>query len=198
MGVIRKTLSISTLGIVNFRSKKENLRRAEKARREALAELEGEQLARTAADKRIAAAEKRARQAELLALQQSKRADVARGKRRTRRRAAAAQAFDTLEGLVSSTTPAVEARAKDLGRRGRKAAVKARKRAEAAAEDARKQARKQSKRARKRLGEASDAAAPHLEQAAERMGVLKDEAVERGADLADQARKRAADLADRA
>ena len=46
MGLIRKTVSIGTLGIVPFRSKKEQLRRAEKAYREAEAELAGEQAAR--------------------------------------------------------------------------------------------------------------------------------------------------------
>ncbi len=158
MGVIRKTLSISTLGIVDFRSKKEQLRRAEKAHREARAELAGEQAARSAADQRIAAAEKRARQAELLALQQSKKADVAKGKRRDRRRAATSQAIDAIEGFVTTNAPVVEERAKDLGRRGRKAAAKAAKRAEAAAERARKEARKQGKKAKQKLDEVSDAA----------------------------------------
>lgn len=151
MGVIRKTLSISTLGIVNFRSKKEQLRRAEKAHRAARAELEGEQAARSAADKRIAAAEKRTRQAEMLALQQAKKADIARGKRRERRRASASQAREAIEGLVATNLPAMEERAKDLGRRGRKAAAKAAKQAEAAASKTRKQARKQGKRSKEKL-----------------------------------------------
>ena len=162
MGLIRKTLSVSTLGIVDFRSKKEQLRRAEKAHREARAELAGEQAARSAADKRIAAAEKRARQAELLALQQAKKADVAKDKRRVRRaerrRAAASQAIDAIEGFVATNAPVVEERAKDLGRRGRKAAAKAAKRAEAAAEQARKEARKQGKKAKQKLDDVSDAA----------------------------------------
>jgi len=132
VGLIRKTLSVSTLGIVDFRSKKEQLRRAEKAHRAARAELVGEQAARSTADQRIAAAEKRARQAELLALQQAKKADIAKGGRRARRRAAASQAFEAIEGFVTTNTPVVEERAKDLGRRGRKAAAKAAKQAEAA------------------------------------------------------------------
>ena len=41
MGLIRKTLSISTLGIVDFRSKKEQIRRAEKAQRKAEKQLAG-------------------------------------------------------------------------------------------------------------------------------------------------------------
>ena len=60
-----------------FRSKKEQLRRAEKAYRSAQVELAGEQAARAASDQRVAAAEKRARQAELQALQQAKKAGVA-------------------------------------------------------------------------------------------------------------------------
>ena len=173
MGLIRKTLSISTLGIVDFRSKKEQLRRAEKARLAAQAELIGEQAARAAADQRIAAAEKRARQSELLALQQAKKAGASRGRRRKRGQAAISQTIEALEGLVASGPPAAEARAKDLGRRGRKAAAKAAKRAEAAAGEARKAARKRGRRAR------------------------KDDAVERGGDMADQARGKAADLTDR-
>lgn len=164
MGVIRKTLSISTLGIVDFRSKKELLRRAEKAHRAARAELAGEQAARTAADKRIAAAEKRTRQAELFALQQAKKADAAKGKRRARRKAAAGQAFEAIEGFVSATTPVVEERAKELGRRGRKAAAKAAKQAEAAAAKARKGARKQGKRAKQKLDEVSDAASDFVKE----------------------------------
>jgi hypothetical protein len=160
VGVIRKTLSISTLGIVDFRSKKELLRRAEKARREAQAELIGEQAARTAADRRIAAAEKRARQAELTALQQAKRAETAKAKGRRgrkRRQGPASHVLEALEGARSAAAP-IEERAKDLGRRGRKAALKAAKQAEAAAEDARKRARKQAKRTKEKLDEVGGAA----------------------------------------
>lgn len=164
MGVIRKTLSISTLGIVDFRSKKEQLRRAEKAHRAARAELAAEQAARTAADKRITAAEKRTRQAELLALQQAKKAEVAKGKRRARRKAATNQAFEAIEGFVTATTPVVEERAKELGRRGRKAAAKAAKQAEAAAAKARKEARKQGRRAKHKLDEVSDAATEFVKE----------------------------------
>ena len=190
MGIIRKTVSVTTLGIVPFRSKKEQLRRAQKAHRSAQAELVGEQAARASADKRIAAAEKRARQAELLALQQAKKADVATGKRRERRRAARAHAKETIEGFVSATTPVVEERAKDLGRRGRKAAAKATKRAEAAAEEARKRAQKQGRRARKKVIDLTEAATPKLES-------LRDDAVARGTELADQARTKAAELTER-
>lgn len=164
MGVIRKTMSISTLGIVNFRSKKEQIRRAQKAHREAQAALVGEHAARTAADQRIAAAEKRARQAELVALQQSKKADKARGGRRSRRKAAASGALEATRDFVSANSPVVEERAKDLGRRGRKLAAKATKQAEAAAGEARKQARKQGKRAKRRIDDATGAATEFVKE----------------------------------
>ena len=152
MGLIRKTMSISTLGIVDFRSKKELLRRAEKAQREARAQLAGEQAARATADRRIVAAEKRARQAELLAAQQAKKAEAAKAKRRRHRRR------NRVLDVRDSATGPLEERARDLGRRGRKAAAKASKRAEAAAGEARKRARKQAKRGKQKLDDVSDAA----------------------------------------
>lgn len=88
MGLIRKTLSIATLGIVDFRSQKELIRRAEKAQRTAQADLADVEAARIATDKRLAAAEKRARDAEALALQQAELAKQGKTKRRDRRRAA--------------------------------------------------------------------------------------------------------------
>ena len=179
MGVIRKTASIATLGIIPFRSKKEQLRRAEKAYRAAEAELVGEQAAREQVDKRLAAAEKRARQAELLALQESKKADVARGKRKARRMTARAEAVAAIEDLIGSAAPAVEERAKELSRRGRKAAAKASKRAEAAAEDARKQAKKHGRRAKKKVIDLTEAAGAEL-------GGLKDDAMAKASELADR------------
>ncbi len=197
MGLIRKTASVATLGIIPFRSKKEKLRRAEKAHREAEAELLGEQAARAESDKRLAAAEKRARNAELLALQQAKKADIARGKRRDRRRKARAHARDAIDDLVGSTTPVVEERAKELSRRGRKAAAKAAKRAEAAAEEARKQAKKQGRRARKKMVDLTDAAAPKIESLRDDAVARGNEAIARGTELAGQARARATELAER-
>ncbi|HJR25630.1 MAG TPA: hypothetical protein VJ804_09165, partial [Acidimicrobiales bacterium] len=72
MGVIRKTASISTLGLVKFRSKKERLKRAEAAERIANDELEAEKAARAAADERVAEAERRAKKAELAALHEAR------------------------------------------------------------------------------------------------------------------------------
>jgi hypothetical protein len=112
MGLIRKTLSIGTLGAVSFRSKKELLKRAERSRREADVALEDETRAREAAESRVAAAEKRARQARADAEHTAQK--LARAKRRSRRD----------DVIRSSSADAVE-RGRKAGRRARKAAAKA-------------------------------------------------------------------------
>src|SRR3546814_18316046 len=78
-------LSISTLGIVPFRSKKELLHRAEQGQQSAQEELAVVQAARAAADRRVADAERRAKQAELVALHEAK---IAGQRRRGRGRKA--------------------------------------------------------------------------------------------------------------
>ena len=164
MGLIRKTLSISTFGIVDFRSKKEQIRRAEKAQRAAQAELAGVEAARRVTDQRLAEAETRARKAELLALRQAKLADEGKTSRRDRRHARRSDALEAIEGLVASAGPAVEEQAKKLSRRGRKAAKKARKQAEAAADKASKQARKQGRRAKAKVEEVAASAGELVDQ----------------------------------
>src|SRR3546814_17527281 len=83
LGIIRKTLSISTLGIVPFRSKKELLHRAEQGQQAAQEALAVVQAARAAADRRVADAERRAKKAELVALHEAKNAGT-RGRGRGR------------------------------------------------------------------------------------------------------------------
>jgi uncharacterized protein YqjF (DUF2071 family) len=122
MSLIRKTISIGTLGVVSFRSKKELLKRAEQSRREADLALEDEHRAREAAESRVAAAEKRARQAQAEAEHTAQR--LARAKRRFRR--------DDL--IRASGTEAVE-RGRKAGRRARKAAGKAAAKATLATKD---------------------------------------------------------------
>jgi hypothetical protein len=146
MGVIRKTASISTLGLVNYRSKKELLKRAEKDRDSAQTELAQAKLARDVLDERVSATEKRAHRAELKALQQAKKADGAKRKQRRRARKS---------GI---NLDAVEEQAKELSRRGRRAAAKAAKQAEVAAAKAQKSASKQGRRAKKKLDEVTEAA----------------------------------------
>src|SRR5262245_18752112 len=127
MGIIRKTASISTLGLISFRSKKEKLRRAETAHRTALDELASEQAAHAAADERLTEAERRATRAELTALKEAKVArrrgeklDAARSERgrRRRRRArhearqrakrGAATVRSTASDLVEAAQPLIE------------------------------------------------------------------------------------------
>lgn len=144
MGIIRKTASISTLGLISFRSKKERIRRAEAAHQAASDELVVEQAARTAADRRVAEAERRAHQAELEALHEAKVArrkgrklqEVKAGRSRRSRRKAARKARhaettvrESVSGLVSAAQPVLEAGAKQARRHGRAA----RRRAAAAA-----------------------------------------------------------------
>lgn len=135
MGIIRKTASIGTLGIVSFRSKKELLRRAEKGKRAAEAELEREQAARAEADMRVSAAEKRVKRAELAALHEAQVAAKAKGKgKRGRRGRPDRGARDMLSDFVAAAQPVVEEQAKEAGRRARKAAKASRKASRKAAD----------------------------------------------------------------
>ncbi|HEY5013342.1 MAG TPA: hypothetical protein VIK61_11645, partial [Acidimicrobiia bacterium] len=89
MGLIRKTMSIGTLGAVSFRSKKEKLERATRSRREAEVALEEEHGAREAAETRVGRAEKRLKRARAEAERNAHElAKVkCRAKRRSRRHA---------------------------------------------------------------------------------------------------------------
>ena len=139
MGIIRKTASIGTLGIISFRSKKELLRRAEKGKRAAEAELEREQTARSDADRRVSAAEKRLQKAELAALHEAQAAAKAKSKAkggRGRRGKRDKGAIDRLSDFVATAQPVVEEHAKEAGRRARKAAKASRKASRKAADAA--------------------------------------------------------------
>lgn len=186
MGIIRKTLSVSTLGIIPFRSKKELLRRAEKERRAAEAQLERETLARSMLDKRVAAAEKRVREAELTALHEAKVAAKAKGKaakggRRGRRAAKNERsARSVLSEIVEAAQPVVQEQAKVAGRRARKAA-----------ERAQREAKLGGRKAKARLQEVERAMAPRVEAAAERAQAVKDDLIERSAEAADRLKEKA-------
>lgn len=205
MGLIRKTLSITTLGVVPFRSKKEKLRRAEAGRRSAEAELAREHVARADADERIKAAEKRVRAAELTSLHEAKRAAKAKGRRKKRTVKEARSVLDRLGDLVEGVQPVVEEQAREAGRRGRAAAKQAGKASRKAAERAQKEAvvaadraRKEAERGRQaaakgrkaakaRLKEVEAEMTPRVEAAVERGKALKDDALERGKALRDDA-----------
>lgn len=203
MGIIRKTLSISTLGIVSFRSNKELLRRADKARRAAETELDREQSARSEADRRVAEAERRVRLAELAALREAKSAARASGKgasrasrRRSSRRSKGAQlagAKDMIGDLVAAAQPVVADTAEAAGRRARKAGKAARK----AAAQAQHEAGRRGRRARKRVSEVEATIAPRVEATLERAEALKDEVVDRTSSVVADLRDRAEDVATR-
>jgi hypothetical protein len=160
MGLMRKGMSISTFGLVNFRSKKEKLRRAEAAYDRASLELEREKAQHAAVEYRVTEAEKRARAAQLEALQaaqQTRKAKKsatkaaktrpkARGRRGKRHETGIASVVsdivDSAKPLVESVQPTVRAGIEDAKVRGRKA----RRQAE-------KQAKRAKDRAKDRLGE---------------------------------------------
>ena len=134
MGLIRKTASIATLGLVDFRSTVERLEReqtvGDKARtRLAEAEAEIERLGARAAkqDKRRAKAER-----DLLASARAERRSRAWRRRKTVKAAS---------GAVSDGEPLEQRRARRMARRADKAEKKARK-AEKKAERAQRKAQK--------------------------------------------------------
>ena len=115
MGMIRKTMSIGTLGMISFRSKKERLRRAERLQGDAEAALQDEHAARVAAESRIAMAEKRVKQTRAEAAQASKR--LAEAKRRNRRARKGETVGEILAGLEPLVRSGAES-ARECGHRG--------------------------------------------------------------------------------
>lgn len=194
MGIIRKTVSISTLGLVPFRSRKELLRRAERDRRAAEAQLAREQMARAVLDQRVAEAEKRVQKAELTAMHEAKLAAKARGKgaRGRRGRRARKTALERFGDLVEGAQPIVEEQAKAMGRRARKAAKASRH----AAERAQREATRGGHRARARMKELEATMAPRVEAAAERAQAMGGDLKERTAAVAAQVKERAAEALD--
>lgn len=173
MGLIRKTLSISTLGLVNWHSKKERLRAVTAELDLTRADLEQATEKHSLARERLADAERRAREAELLALRDSRRAR--RSGRRSgrtetrakvgRRRFAAATLRDKVNPLVDSTRetaqrftaehePSLDEAVTKAKQRGRKARAAAEKRA---------------KKLRKRAEKAVDHTAETLRERAEQI-----------------------------
>jgi hypothetical protein len=126
MGLIRKTVSVGTLGVVPFRSKKEKLRRAERARLEAEDALEREHSAREEAEVRIAAAEKRVKNAIAEASRTAHRLEKVKRHRR-RRAAALTDALAGAEPIVRSGVRTARSAGSDAAKRGRKAGRRARK-----------------------------------------------------------------------
>ena len=140
MGLIRKTLSISTLGIVDWKSKKEKLAEANAELELYRSDLEQATEKHSLLRDRLTKAEKRAEEAELQALHDAKSAQR-KGRKQVmdtvgRRQLAAAVMRDKVTPLVDSTRETTHRLAMDLEpsidearKRGRKARADAEKRA---------------------------------------------------------------------
>jgi hypothetical protein len=136
MGLVRKTLSVGTLGLVSFRSKKDKLRRAERARHDAELALADEHDAREHAEIRIAAAEKRLKQATSEATRTAHQLEKV--KRKRPRKNALTGLLASAEPIVRSGVDTAKSASTDAAKRGRRAGRKARKaaaRATTAAKD---------------------------------------------------------------
>lgn len=165
MGLIRKTLSISTLGIVNWKSKKEKLAEANAELELYRSDLEQATQKHSLLRDRLTDAEKRAEEAELQALRDAKSARRKGRKQVTdtvgRRQLAAATVRERVTPLVESTRETTHRLAKDLEpsiddarKRGRKARADATKRA--------KKLRKKTKKSAEHAAESMRARADEL------------------------------------
>jgi hypothetical protein len=176
MGLIRKTVSVGTFGIISFRSKKENLRRADRSRRDAEAALEVEQTARVAAEARITAAEKRVKHASAQAAEAAKRLEQAKRRtRRGRRTGRLGELLAAAEPIVRSGVESARNAGSDAAERGRKASRRTRKAAKRAARDARKGAERSLRQAKATASSTNEALAPHAERVAARAGDALDQ-----------------------
>lgn len=187
MGLIRKTLSISTLGLVGWRSKKELLRDAEAELESARADLERTTKKESLLKERLLDAERRAEEAQLTALRDA-RVARRRGARRARKadggtvksmlgtvrdvgssmadstRATKTRLAADLEPKGRALREVAEARAAELQARTRRA----RKKAAKETAKARKRALKNGKATKSQLAAAADEAAATVRQKAER------------------------------
>lgn len=146
MGMIRKTLSVTTLGLVSFRSTKEQLQRAERACFGAERALEREHAARVSAESRVTAAERRLERAADAAERAAQRLGQAKAKRNHRR-------ASRVQHLLDNAEPA--------GRRARAVAKQS-------ARDARHNAKRTLRQANKVARSTKDAVSPPLERAVAR------------------------------
>jgi hypothetical protein len=128
VGLIRKTLSVGTFGVVSFRSKKERLRRAERAQRHAETSLDAEHAARLAAEDRVSGSERRAKRASVQTAHAAKRLE--RTRHRNRRHHKSETTRDVLaavEPLVRTGIDNVRGASTDTAERSRRAGRRARK-----------------------------------------------------------------------
>ena len=127
MGLVRKTMSVATLGFVSFRSKKEKLLRANASRHRSEVALEEEHGARLAAEMRVAEAEKQMNDAH---------SDAKRARRQLKKRKRRAGRSARISQMIAETEPVVRSGTERAIGRGRKAGRKAGRRARKAARHA--------------------------------------------------------------
>lgn len=137
MGIIRKTLSVTTLGVVGWKSKQDRLAETEADLAAARADLEQTSAMRAALQERLESIEHKLRGSELDQLHSAKsaRKDERRRMRRELAEAKAAQARRQAEVRAEEARARLERTSKSA----RQAAERARRRAEHLAGDARQQ-----------------------------------------------------------
>lgn len=150
MGLIRKTLSITTLGLVGWKSKKDLLAETEAELASTRRELEETSGLRQALEERLGSVEKQLAGAELDAIHDAKAAR--RDERRKQRRARIEAAAHEAEARADKARKHAEARAEKARKQAEARAEEARARLEKTTRRARKKASKTAKDARKRLG----------------------------------------------
>lgn len=180
MGLIRKTLSISTLGLVSWRSKKELLRTAEIELAETRADLDRTSKIESLLREKLDDAEQRATAAELRDLRDVRRAsgrgaraERSRSPRRTRLTAAAQAAATPLlsqtrsaaERFLTDAEPVVD----EAVSKARRSSQRARKKLEKRAKTTAKSSRRQAKQARKQVVDLRDRAEQAAAGAGERV-----------------------------
>ena len=149
MGLIRKTLSVTTLGLVGWKSKKELLRETEADLAATRAELEETSALRAALEDRLGTTERKLSAAEVEAVGAAKKARRAERRRQQRER---------LEAKLGSVTHEAEARAEKARKQAEARAHETRAKLEKTTRKARKQAEKTAKEARKRAEHLADEA----------------------------------------
>jgi colicin import membrane protein len=166
MGAFRKTMSVATLGLVSFRSKKEKLARAERASDLAELELHKEQEARAEADRRVALADERARAAEHVLVREAKSLRSRRWRARAGQEAieARSRVSSAVDGLVDRAAGSASSAAGSAKKETKRAAKHTKKDLKRAA----KHTKKDLKRAAKHTKHDAKRAAKHTTQDAKR------------------------------
>ena len=187
MGAIRKTMSVATIGLVPFRSKKEKLQRAEKASELAELELRKEQEARAEADRRVALADERVRAAESVLVREAKSLRSRRRRARTEREAteAGSRVSASVEGWVDRAAGSVAATAGSAKKETKRAAKHAKQDAKRAAKHATGETKRVTKPLRKKAKSLSRSIRRRSKDGATKASATLDSAVDRAENLVD-------------